>query len=129
MQLKPPNPPPGENQRLWDQWCRAINVAFSDGEVPTAALDNNAVTNLKLNDMPALSVKARSANSSGDPVDLQASANGQYLQRNGDLLLFDSLSANDVLQHVVAIRSFMPRPEPRADEFQIMMASRVFATR
>jgi hypothetical protein len=153
MPLKPPRFPP-KDQRDWDQWARNVDVIPDDGSTGTAQLADNSVTNIKLADMPALSVKARSANSSGDPIDLPASANGAYLQRNGDIIKFDELQASDVLKHAMAIHAFRPRSQsalsaesvtqfmpairsfiPRhqqhsaVDEVQVIIASRIFGSR
>jgi len=135
MPLKPPQPVP-QNQRDWDQWARSVEVVPNNDSTGTDQLKDNAVTNAKLDDMPALSVKARSANSSGDPVDLEASTNGTFLQRRGDLLQWAVLQTGDITadmitQHMNAIRAFLPRPaaERAVDDVQVMLASRIFRAR
>jgi len=72
----------------------------SDGEPDVAAqpsgsavLSNNDVTNAFLRDSVGTSVIGRSANSSGDPADIQASANGQILARLSNVLGFSTVSA------------------------------------
>lgn len=54
----------------------------------TTTIANNAVSDAKLRDSAAVSVIGRSANSSGDPADIAASANDQALMRQGDALGF-----------------------------------------
>lgn len=57
-------------------------------------IDNDVVTNAKAANMPALSVKANPANSVSDPVDLQASADGQVLARSGTSLAFGQVQSS-----------------------------------
>lgn len=73
----------------------------SDGK-PTATaapvlgggtLANNAVSDAYLRDSGACSVIGRSANSSGDPADISASANGQILARLANAVGFSTVSA------------------------------------
>lgn len=49
---------------------------------------NNGVADAMLRDSVALSVIGRPLNSTGDPQDIQAPANGFVLQRDADLLVF-----------------------------------------
>jgi microcystin-dependent protein len=62
----------------------------------TSNLADNSVTDAKLRDSVGTSVIGRSANSTGDPADIVASADGQYLRRSGGTLAFGSLSASDL---------------------------------
>lgn len=52
------------------------------GTFGTSFIDDNAITNGKLRDSAALSVIGRSVNSSGDPADITATADGQVLRRS-----------------------------------------------
>ena len=58
----------------------------------TWTIDNNAVSNAKLRDSAALSVIGRSANSTGDPADIAASADGNVLRRSGTTLGFGTVA-------------------------------------
>jgi hypothetical protein len=58
------------------------------GQVATAGIADDAVTNGKLRNSGACSVVGRSANSVGDPADISASANDRVLARAGDALSF-----------------------------------------
>jgi hypothetical protein len=57
---------------------------------------NNAVTDGKLRDSAAVSVIGRSANSTGDPADIAAGSNGQYLQRQSNALSFAGIAKADL---------------------------------
>lgn len=61
--------------------------------VDSDQIEDAAVTDGKLRNSAALSVIGRSANSSGDPGDIAASANAQMLGRLSDALGFSSVSA------------------------------------
>ncbi len=71
----------------WD-WATA---AQAKANVP-----DHAISNAKLRQGGACSVIGRSANSTGDDADISAAANGKYLQRNGDVVLFDSIQGGDL---------------------------------
>src|SRR5690606_36927514 len=58
------------------------------GQLGTAALVDDAVTNAKLRNGIAVSVIGRSANSAGDPADVQATRDGDVLRRDGGTLGF-----------------------------------------
>lgn len=80
-----------------------------DGEaawvlVSSAMIDNNAVGDTDLRDSAALSVIGRSANSSGDPADIVASANGEVLIRTNDTVRFGKLGlTNDSFFNVTPV--------------------------
>jgi hypothetical protein len=75
----------------------AWNVNFNGSADVTAAatIQNNAVTNADLRDSGACSVIGRSANSSGDPGDISATADGQVLRRDGGVLGFGDVPIVD----------------------------------
>lgn len=81
--------------------AKAIRAALT-GDVTAAAdanattIANNAVTDAKLRDSAAVSVIGRSANTSGDPADIAAAANNQFLRRRSDVVGFGSILASDV---------------------------------
>lgn len=74
------------------------------GTINTGNIANNAVDKTKLNDSVATSVIGRSANSSGDPADIQATASGQFLRRDGNNVLgFGAISTFDLPNSVTTI--------------------------
>jgi hypothetical protein len=80
-------------------------VCSSDLNLSTAAtLSDNAVTNAKLRDSGALSVIGRSANSSGDPADISATAGTRYpLCESGGTLAFAPLRTAGILDGQVTV--------------------------
>jgi hypothetical protein len=56
----------------------------------------NAIGDAQLRDSAALSVIGRAANSSGDPADIVAAANGQYLCRSGDTVQFKQIQYSEI---------------------------------
>ena len=58
--------------------------------LPTAGHLDDSVTDAKLRNSAALSVIGRTANSSGDPADIAAAANGDSLERYNDTVVFQS---------------------------------------
>jgi hypothetical protein len=59
--------------------------------LPSTGLLDNAVINTKLRDSGALSVIGRASNSTGDPADISAGANGTVLRRDGSTLGFGAV--------------------------------------
>lgn len=70
------------------------DVTASAGSNATT-IANNAVSDAKLRDSAAVSVIGRSTNSSGDPADIAASANGQVLRRTSDVVGFGAIDLAD----------------------------------
>ena len=62
------------------------------GSGATWTIDLDAVTNAKLANMPALTVKGNATNAAADPSDIAASADGQVLRRSGATLGFGTLA-------------------------------------
>jgi len=69
------------------------DIAAMAGE---GALTDNAVLDTHLRDSTALSVIGRSANSSGDPGDIIASADGYILRRSGGTVGFGTITVASV---------------------------------
>lgn len=70
------------------------------GEVGTADLANDAVTDTKLRNSAALSVIGRSANTVGDPADI-VGADGQVLRVSGTTLGFGTIVAGGIASDAV----------------------------
>jgi hypothetical protein len=62
----------------------------------SSTISNNAVSNEKLRDSVGTSVIGRSANSTGDPADIQASTDGHVLLRSAGNLLFGLISSDSI---------------------------------
>lgn len=78
---------------LRDTTRRQLNDDLA-GLAAGTAMDNNSITNALLRDSGALSVIGRSANSSGDPADISASAaSGAVLRESGSALGFGTVAA------------------------------------
>lgn len=60
--------------------------------VDTADVNNDQITDTKLRNSAAVSVIGRSANSSGDPADIVAGADGDVLRRAGSVVGFGAIS-------------------------------------
>lgn len=66
------------------------------GQVVTAGIGDNQVTDLKLRDSSANSVIGRATNSTGDPTDISASVDGDVLRLSGTTLGFGTLSTASI---------------------------------
>lgn len=76
-----------------DAVLRESGSTIGFGTVATAGIADNAITNLKLRDSGALSVIGRSANSSGDPSDISATAtSGAVLRESGSTIGFGTVA-------------------------------------
>lgn len=62
----------------------------------SSTISNNAVSNEKLRDSVGTSVIGRSASSTGDPADIQASTDGHVLLRSAGNLLFGLISSDSI---------------------------------
>jgi hypothetical protein len=70
---------------------RLAGTTLAFGTVATGGLADNGITDAKLRDAAALSVIGRAANSTGDPADIAASADGQVLRRASGVLGFGTI--------------------------------------
>jgi hypothetical protein len=69
------------------------------GTVATAGIADDAITDAKLRNATPCAVIGRSANSTGDPADINASANGQFLRRESNVLGFGTDITADITVH------------------------------
>lgn len=74
---------------------------LADNAVTTAKIAANAVGNTDLRDSGACSVIGRAANSAGDPADISAASNNQFLGRQTDAVAFYSLTISNITDAVV----------------------------
>lgn len=73
-----------------------------DGAIATIDLGDNVVTNGKLRDSSALSVIGRSANSSGDPADIAATAaSGGVLRESGSTIGFGTVATAGIADNAI----------------------------
>lgn len=77
---------------LWAQMTGDVTLAV--GGAATIAAD--AVGDTKLRNSVGVSVIGRSANTTGNPADIAASADGQFLRRIGGVLGFGAISTSDL---------------------------------
>lgn len=86
---------------------RESGSALACGQVATAGYANDSVTDAKLRNSGALSVIGRSANSSGDPGDISASAaSGAVLRESGSLLGFGQIATAGITDAAVTYAKF-----------------------
>lgn len=72
------------------------------GTVATAGIADDAVTNAKIRNSGALSVVGRSANSTGDPADISATAaSGAVLRESGSVLGFGTIATAGIADGAV----------------------------
>lgn len=71
---------------------RRSGTTLGFGTVATAGIADDAVSNAKIRNSAALSVIGRSANSTGDPADIAAAADGDVLRRSGTTLGFGTVA-------------------------------------
>lgn len=117
MPLSPPRSIEEFTDIRWlARWCQSVTVTPSAGSVTAPALSDEAVTarvlgpqsvttpkladnavdNSKLRDSTPYSVIGKSGSSTGDPENIAASADGQFLRRRAGTLGFGSLLRADV---------------------------------
>ena len=71
-----------------------LNLA--DGSIPGTKIADEAITNAKLRDSAGLSIIGRSANSTGQPADIVAGADGRFLRRSSSVLGFGAIVSDDL---------------------------------
>jgi len=75
----------------------AVTTAkIADNAVKTLEIADEAVTNAKLRDSAGLSIIGRSANSTGQPADIVAGADGRFLRRSSSVLGFGAIVSDDL---------------------------------
>ena len=82
-------------------------LADSAGKLITDSLNDNTITDAKLRDGLGTSVIGRSAGTSGDPADIRATADGQFLKRSGGVLGFGVIGAGELPAHTHAAADFI----------------------
>lgn len=82
---------------------RRSGTTLGFGTIATAGIADDAVTDAKLRDSAALSVIGRSANSTGNPADIAASADGQVLRRSGTTLGFGTIATAGITDAAVTL--------------------------
>lgn len=76
---------------------RRSGTTLGFGEIGTAGIANNAITNSKLRVSSAFSVIGRTQNISGEVVDIQASSAGQVLRRTTDNFGFGQIDSTFIV--------------------------------
>ena len=82
--------------REWTQFFSSLEVIPDDGSTGEDQLQNDSVTNDKLRNSSGTSVIGRASGSAGDPADIVASNNGEYLRRSGGVLGFGGIADADL---------------------------------
>lgn len=82
-----------------DAVLRESGSTIGFGTVATGGIANDAITDAKLRNSGACSVVGRSANSTGDPADISAASDNQFLVRRSSALAFGGLVAGDIPAH------------------------------
>ncbi len=76
-------------------------ITTSDLPDITTLILNNSITDSKLRDSLANSVIGRAANTGGDPADIQATTNFQFLGMHSNTLAFAGITVNDLPNQIV----------------------------
>lgn len=84
-----------------DEVLRRSGGTLGFGALGSGSISNSAITNAKLRDSSGTSVIGRSANSTGAPADIQASANDRVLARSSDALSFQQVSSGMIADDAV----------------------------
>lgn len=80
---------------------RVAEANLDDSAVTTNKIAANAISDARLRDSIARSVIGRSANSAGDPADIQAASDGQVLRRSGDTIGFGQVATAGIANDAV----------------------------
>jgi hypothetical protein len=86
-----------------DAVLRESGSTLSFGQIATAGIANDAVTDGKLRNGVALSVIGRSANSTGDVADIAAGTDGHVLRRSGTTLGFGTIATAGIADAAVTL--------------------------
>lgn len=81
---------------------RRSGTTLGFGTIATGGVADDAVTDAKLRNSAALSVIGRSANSTGDPADIAASADGDVLRRSGTTLGFGTVATAGIADNAIS---------------------------
>ncbi|TXH57986.1 MAG: hypothetical protein E6Q97_03350 [Desulfurellales bacterium] len=88
---------------VWASPADELTLALTSGSIGTTSLANDAVTDAKLRNSGALSVIGRSANSTGDPADISATATSDaVLRESGSTLGFGTVATGGIAADAVA---------------------------
>jgi hypothetical protein len=82
--------------RDWTRFFETVEVIPDDESTGTDQLENDSVTNTKLRNSAGTSVIGRASGTTGDPADIVASSNGEYLRRSGGVLGFGGIADADL---------------------------------
>ncbi|MCS7003556.1 MAG: hypothetical protein NZ518_11965, partial [Dehalococcoidia bacterium] len=82
---------------------RRSGTTLGFGQVATAGVEDNAITDAKLRDSAGLSVIGRASNSAGDPADITAGTDGHVLRRSGTSLGFGTLTSGAFAANTVPV--------------------------
>lgn len=95
MPLRAPQVYPGD-QRSFDQWTRQVSVTPDNSSVTTQTVADGAITNVKLRPSAPASVIGNDTASPGQPADIVASADGNFLVRRSGTLGFGTIGDSDI---------------------------------
>lgn len=87
---------------VWASPADELSLLLNAGAIGATAIANDAITDAKLRNSGALSVIGRSANSTGDPADISASAaSGAVLRESGSTLGFGTVATAGIADDAV----------------------------
>lgn len=72
------------------------DIVLPDQSVGTAEIEDLAITDVKLRISQGCSVIGRALETGGSPTDIQASLDGEYLRRSGNVLSFGAIADDDI---------------------------------
>jgi hypothetical protein len=82
--------------REWTQYFTSVEVIPDDDSTGADQIQDDSVTNPKLRNSAGTSVIGRASGTTGDPADIVASSNGEYLRRSGGVLGFGGIADADL---------------------------------
>jgi hypothetical protein len=84
------------NVREWAKYLTEVPVVPDEESTGEDQLQDDSVTNAKLRNSAGNSVIGRTSGTAGDPADIVASNNGEYLRRSGGVLGFGGIADTDL---------------------------------